>query len=161
MAWFHRSKPNKLPTFDPSEASFPFAFPVIVVFDDGTVHAHRAPEDLGFLDERAVSRQDSLRFEVFAASGKAWRPSRVTAANPTGKGPFGKPMVIALFEFGEPRTYKLEELRARVRDAILNDPDDVWSQHATHDEVLAAVNGAGTFEELAKVIVKVGEHDTL
>jgi hypothetical protein len=161
MAWLRHSQPNKLPTFDPNEATYPFAFPVIVTFDDGSVLVQSTPETFGICDGSAVSEARILGREVFAGCGKAWRPSRVTAANPAGKGPFGKPMVIALFEFGQSRTYELGELRARVRDAILSDPDDIWSQHATNAEVLAAVDGAGTFEELVRVIVEVGGQDTL
>lgn len=155
MDWFRRPAPS-LPTFDPTETEYPFGFPVIVVGHDSTVLVHHNAETLGIRHERTVSDKESLAFEVFAGCGRTYKPKQVVAANPVGWGPFGKPMVIALFEFGEPRAYDLEELRSRLRDATLNDPDDVWSQHATHDEVLAAVDGAATFEDLVGVIVEVG-----
>jgi len=155
MAWFRRPAPD-LPTFDPSEANYPFAFPVVAVLDDGTVWIHRSPERFRWCDQRAATSEDVLRFEVFAGCGRTWKPTGIVAANSAGKGPFGIPMVVALFEYDEPRTYVLEELRGKVRDAILNDPDDIWSQHATHDEVLTAVDGARTFEGLVRVIVEAG-----
>lgn len=156
MGRFRRRRPQPLPTFDRSTATYPFAFPVILVRADQTVEAHRTPDTFGLCGEHTIWSKDLPSFQVFAPCGRAWKPSELLAAVTSGKRLFGTDLMFAQFAYDEPRSYDLGELRTMVVDSISNDPDDLWSQRASHDAVLAAVGAAMTFEELVDAIIELG-----
>jgi hypothetical protein len=65
---------------------------------------------------------------------------------------FGRAIVHAAFEYEQVRSFELDELRATAHAAVEHDPDDLWNQLMSHDDVLAAIDAASTFGDLVRAL---------
>lgn len=133
-------------------AEYPFTFPVVARYDDGTVMVHRTGAAAGLCSESDARSGRVPKVEFYDGSGRSWRPLRITEIVLQGKRVFGKVLVRATFAFAPPRSFEFDELCRVVRDAIEQD-DDIWNQTMTHSELLAMVDDAATFDELIAALV--------
>jgi hypothetical protein len=118
--------------------------PFVLVDDDGSVRVVRAlPIEL--LKDRLTKS-----FTIFAREGCA-RPDRVLETRPTGKRIFGRDLLAVTFEWTTPEAYELVVLTAKLRAAIEAD-DDVYDQSRSHEEHLAAIDEATSFDDLVAAI---------
>jgi hypothetical protein len=131
--------------------SCPFAFPVVVLLD-GNLLVHLDEASLGLLPEKAAMRGNVPNIQIFAESGRVWRPVSLRSIFPTGKRLFGQSLVCASYDFEEVRAFALDELRAAARAAVENDPDDLWCQVMDHEELLRTLDAAPTFRRLVEAL---------
>lgn len=134
------------------EVEYPFAFPVVARYDDGSVLVHRTAASVGLCNEGDVRSGRVPKVGFYDALGRTWRPLSIAAVERTGKRVFGKEVVRATFSFAPPSSCELDELRRFVRDAIEKD-DDVWNQTMPHAELLARLESARTFPELTAALL--------
>ena len=134
---------------------YPFTFPVVARYDDGTVMVHGTAAAVGLCSESDARSGRVPKVEFYDGSGRAWRPLRIKEVVPRGKRVFGKALVRATFAFAPPRSFEFDELCRVVRKAIEED-EDIWNQTMPHEELLAMVENAATFDELTRALLAAG-----
>jgi len=137
------------------EVGYPFAFPVVARYDDGTVMVHGTAAAVGLCSESDARSGRVPKVVFYDGSGRAWRPLRISAVTPEGRRVFGKNLVRATFAFAPPRSFEFDELCRIVRAAIEHD-DDIWNQAMSHSELLALLDGAGAFHDLITALLAAG-----
>lgn len=137
------------------EIEYPFTFPVVARYDDGTVMVHATRAAIGLCGESDARSGQVPKVEFYDGSGQAWKPLRIKDVAPEGKRVFGKALVRATFSFASPRSFEFDELRGFVRKTIEQD-DDIWNQTMPHSELLAMIDAAGTFTELVAALLAAG-----
>jgi hypothetical protein len=154
FGWFRKSVEATIaavPALSADDLSCPFAFPVIGR-EGGQVHVFHAAKGLGISTEKSASRGRVPDLEIFTAEGEVWRALRLRSFARTGNTIFNHVCVTAAYEYARVRRYEFEELRAAARSAVENDPDDLWDQAMTHQEILDAIDTAACFQDLVRAL---------
>jgi hypothetical protein len=74
---------------------YPFTFPVVARYDDGTVMIHGTAAAVGLGSESDARSGRVPKVEFYDGSGRAWRPLRIKEVVLEGKQVFGKVLVRA------------------------------------------------------------------
>lgn len=156
VGWFKGSGKIVLPAFVPTDAVQPFDFPVVEVGSDLTVLVHRSSATFGLVPEQAVGRGQLPKIRVFAACLRVWEPTRMVAQAPSGRVLLGHKLLHVAYEFAMPTPYELPALKDLILESVNKDPDDIWSQLATHEELIAAVSAARDFRALVATLLDHG-----
>ncbi len=102
---------------------------------------------------------------LYDAAGQAWQVIDATPARRlTGLGRWlartvYNPRVAVSVRYAEPRPYDLAELKHELTALIDRDPDDLYDQFVTHDELKGLVSRAATLAELFRVAETLGSED--
>ncbi|MCA9644929.1 MAG: hypothetical protein KC492_29775, partial [Myxococcales bacterium] len=95
------------------------------------------------------------RLYLFDSNGKRWRVVGVerTAASP--RGPCGKLVGVSL-TFGDPDQPSIDHVAEELCALVDADPDDIYAQFITHDELKTMLRAARSPGELISVAESLG-----
>lgn len=145
--------------FVPSDLSSPFRFRVVTIDDDGSVAAYRTPASLISIPERFAAADRCPALRIVDGDFHTWRPVELIAVADSRFELFGQRLLFVEFRYEAQPASDLETVRRALRAAIDNDPDDIWNQATTHEDLLRQVADAASFAELVDVILAPTDGD--
>lgn len=145
--------------FVPAALSYPFRFPVVTIDDDGSVAAYRTPAGLISIPERLAAAGRCPALRIVDVDFHTWRPVELIAVADSRFELFGERLLFVEFRYESQPASDLETVRRALRAAIDNDPDDIWNQVTTHEDLLRQVADAASFAELVDVILAPADGD--
>jgi hypothetical protein len=133
-------------------------FPAIAICPSDSFHVAESLESLTVVSSHALGSGYFTRLYLFDSDGSCWRIARVERTAAHVAGPFGKLVSVNLsFSAPEPATLAdIAEDLCRVVDA---DPDDVYNQFVSHDELQRMFRSAVTPSELLTAASSLGGQD--
>ena len=142
------------------------ALPAVAVSRGNSFLVLRALDSLHRCSRLALVNGYYADLVLYDAAGRAWPVIDATPARRLT--PLGRwlartvynPRVAVRVRYAEPRRYDLAELKRELTALIDADPDDLYDQFVSHDELKGLVSRAATRAELIMVAETLGAEDT-
>jgi len=127
-------------------------FPVIAFATNDTFYVYDRAEELSVAYARALTNQFWSGLQLFDVRGRLWSVTRIEPAESvTWWTRFRNRRVSIMLEFAEP----IEAAQSRMVEALCKivdaDPDDLYDQFVSHDELKQMFRAAATPAELIEV----------
>jgi ribosomal protein S18 acetylase RimI-like enzyme len=133
-------------------------FPAICISPGDSFKVVAEPGQLEAASSLALKNGYFDRLYLFDSAGERWRVARVETTSARPEGPFGKAIGIRL-SFTPPDAPSVSEVAEALCQLVDSDPDDLYDQFITHDELKALFRSAVTPGELIAAAASLG-HST-
>jgi hypothetical protein len=141
------------------------ALPAVAVSRGNSFLVVRALDSLHRCSRLALVNGYYADLVLYDGAGRAWQVIGATPARRLTR--LGRwlartvynPRVAVSVRYAEPRPYDLAELKHELTTLIDLDPDDLYDQFVTHDELKGLVSRAATRAELFRVAETLGSED--
>lgn len=130
-------------------------FPAIAICPDDSFLVVESLSPLEAVSPHALRSGYLTRLYLFDLDGRCWRIARFETASTHPAGPFGKLVGVNL-SFSAPEHSTLADIAEDLCRLVDIDPDDIYSQFGSHDELKRLLRSAVTPNDLLTVASRLG-----
>lgn len=130
-------------------------FPVIAICPGDYFLAIDSLRPIEAVSARALCSDYLARLYLFDSDGQRWRIARFEQTDARVKGPFGELVRVEL-TLSTPEQVQLSVIVEELCSLVDADPDDIYDQFTTHDELKRLLRAAATPRELVAAASALG-----